>query len=86
MENVVIESYLIRVGFEISQPELNKFKGALKEAGTAAEHHTSGIIRQFVNGTNLSGAEITKRTSDGITEAMKKHKRQELVNAQGVFA
>jgi hypothetical protein len=47
MQNV-IESYLIRLGFEISQPELNKFKGALKEPGTAAETHTSGIIQQFV--------------------------------------
>jgi transglycosylase-like protein with SLT domain len=47
MENV-IESYLVKLGFEISQPELNKFKGALKEAGAAAETHTSGIIGQFV--------------------------------------
>jgi hypothetical protein len=47
MENV-IESYLVRLGFEISQPELNKFKGALKEAGAAAETHTSGIVQQFI--------------------------------------
>lgn len=47
MENV-IESYLVKLGFEISQPELNKFKGALKEAGTAAEKHTSGIVQQFI--------------------------------------
>jgi hypothetical protein len=47
MDNI-IESYLVKLGFEISQPELNKFKGALKEAGTAAEQHTSGIIQQFI--------------------------------------
>jgi Transglycosylase SLT domain len=47
MENV-IQSYMVRLGFEISQPELNKFKGALKEAGAAAETHTSGIVQQFI--------------------------------------
>ena len=47
MENV-IESYLVKLGFEISRPELDKFKGALKEAGTAAETHTSGIVQQFI--------------------------------------
>jgi hypothetical protein len=47
MENV-IESYLINLGFRIDQPELNKFKGALKEAGAAVETHTSGIVQQFV--------------------------------------
>jgi hypothetical protein len=43
-----LEEYLIRLGFETSQPELNKFKSALKEANAAAEHHTSGIVQQFV--------------------------------------
>lgn len=47
MENY-LTSYLVKLGFEINQPELNKFKGALKEAGTAAEQHTSGVIQQFV--------------------------------------
>ena len=47
MDNT-LQSYLIRLGFEINQPELNKFKSALKEAGTAAETHTSGIVQQFV--------------------------------------
>jgi hypothetical protein len=47
MQNV-IESYLVSLGFEVKQPELNKFKAGLKEASTAAETHTSGIIQQFV--------------------------------------
>jgi hypothetical protein len=62
MENV-IESYLVKLGFEISQPELNKFKGALKEAGTAAEHHTSGIISQFIK---WQGAIVGAFASIGI--------------------
>ncbi len=47
MENV-LESYLVSLGFAVNQPELNKFKTALKDAGATAERHTSGIIGQFV--------------------------------------
>lgn len=47
MDNV-IESYLVSLGFQVDQPELAKFKRALKDAGDTAEKHTSGIIGQFV--------------------------------------
>ncbi len=43
-----IESYLVKLGFTVDQPELRKFQGALKEASVAAEHNTSGIVREFV--------------------------------------
>lgn len=46
--NNVIESYLVSLGFQVDQPELAKFKRALKDAGDTAEKHTSGIIGQFV--------------------------------------
>ena len=46
--NNVIESYLVSLGFAVDQPELAKFKRALKDASDTAEHHTSGIIGQFV--------------------------------------
>jgi hypothetical protein len=46
--NNVIESYLVSLGFAVDQPELAKFKRALKDAGDTAEKHTSGIIGQFV--------------------------------------
>jgi hypothetical protein len=46
--NNVIESYLVSLGFEVKQPELAKFKTALKEASDTAERHTTGIAQQFI--------------------------------------
>lgn len=46
--NNVIESYLVSLGFSVDQPELAKFKTALKDASDTAEKHTTGIVGQFV--------------------------------------
>lgn len=47
MENT-LESYLIRLGFRVEQPELAKFQHALKQAGDSATHATSGIVQELV--------------------------------------
>lgn len=39
-----IESYLVSLGFSVKQPELDKFNGAIADAGKAVQKHTSGII------------------------------------------
>lgn len=40
----VIESYLVSLGFSVSQPELRKFQDGMKAAADAVERNTSGIV------------------------------------------
>jgi hypothetical protein len=39
-----IESYLVSLGFDVKQPQLDKFNQAIGQAGKAVEHNTTGII------------------------------------------
>ena len=43
-----IRSYLVSLGFDVSSPELAKFEGALKTAGSAVEANTFSIAKSLV--------------------------------------
>lgn len=56
MSNVsVIKSYLVSLGFDVNQPQVNKFTEALKRAGRDAERVVGGMAGAFLKG----GAAIT---------------------------
>lgn len=57
MNNDIIKSYLVSLGFKIDHPQLDQFNNALKQAGYEVTKLTSGMAKEFVvAGSVVAGA------------------------------
>jgi hypothetical protein len=48
MDLEIFKSYLVQLGFAVDQPQLKKFELGLKDAATAVEVRTGGIVRDLI--------------------------------------